>query len=101
MFRSLLQRLSQPGSARLWTTFVGLAFAALFIGLDNTILELALPLPDQSGAESSALRWVDRAKAITDWSGTAATAIGFGPFAGLLVVVGTGRTFARRSSKSA
>jgi hypothetical protein len=99
MFRNLLQHLSAPGSARLWT-IVSFALAALFIGLDNTILELALPLPDQSGAGDSALCWIERAKAIGSLSGTAAAGIGFGPLAGLTAMVATGK-FVRSSSTSA
>jgi len=63
MFRTLLQHLPEPGSARLWT-IVAFALAALFIGLDNTILEIAMLLPDQSGAGDSALRWIARAREI-------------------------------------
>jgi hypothetical protein len=111
MFRNALQYLPEPlkfgsarasltGSAWRWT-IVAVALALLFIGLDNTILELSLPLPDQQpGAEDSALRWMERAKAIGSWSGTAAAGIGFGPVAGLLVMVGT-RRIARSSSSSA
>jgi hypothetical protein len=99
MFCSLLQHLPGPSSARLWT-IVAFALAALFIGLDNTILEIAMPLPDQAGAEDSALCWIERAKAIVHWSGTAAASIGFGPFAGLAGVIATGK-IARSSSSSA
>jgi hypothetical protein len=99
MFRTALQHLPGPGSARLWT-IVSFALVALFIGLDSTILEIAMPLPDQAGAEDSALCWIERAKAIAHWSGTVAAGIGFGPFAGLAGVVVTGK-IARSSSISA
>ena len=58
-----------------WTGLAVLSAALLFIGLDNTILN-ALPLPDQPGAESSALRWIERAQAIASWSWTATVEIG-------------------------
>jgi hypothetical protein len=99
MFRRLLQHLPGPSSTRLWT-IVSFALVALFIGLDSTILEIALPLPDQAGAEDSALCWIERAKAIAHWSGTTAASIGFGPFAGLAGVIATGK-LARSPSISA
>ena len=58
-----------------WTGLAVLTAALLFVGLDNTILN-ALPLPDQLGAEGSALRWIERAEAIASWSWTATVELG-------------------------
>jgi EmrB/QacA subfamily drug resistance transporter len=45
--------------ARRWTTLAVLSLGLLIIGLDNTILNVALPsLQDQLGAEGSALQWI-------------------------------------------
>ena len=45
--------------ARRWTTLGVLSLGLLIIGLDNTILNVALPsLQDQLGAEGSALQWI-------------------------------------------
>ena len=44
-------------------------------GSTRTILNV-LPLPDQLGAEGSALRWIERAEAIASWSWTATVEIG-------------------------
>ena len=106
MFRNALQHLHKPlgdsvGSASFtkyatqWTMLAVLAFAALIIGLDNTILNGALlSLPGQLGAEGSTLQWIDRAKGIAVWTGAASRAIGLGPFAGsLLFVVWIRRSF--------
>ena len=54
-----------------WTALAALYFAYRLVGLDTTILNVALPLPDQLGAEGSALRWIERAEAIATWSWTA------------------------------
>ena len=85
MVAQLLNRLPAPrqsraaaGSSRrhlAWTGLAVLAAALLLVGLDTTILN-ALPLPDQLGAESSALRWIHRAEAIANWSWTATLQIG-------------------------
>ena len=104
MFRNALQHLHKPlqGSvlsaafknyATQWTVLGVLSFAALIIGLDNTILDGALlSLPGQLDAEGSTFRWIARAKAIAAWSGTVSQAIGIGPLAGsLLVVVSSSR----------
>ena len=48
----------------------------VFVGLQNTVLDVALPLTDQRGAEGSALRWVERVEAIATWSWTATVQIG-------------------------
>jgi MFS transporter, DHA2 family, multidrug resistance protein len=45
--------------ARRWATLGVLSLGLLIIGLDNTILNVALPsLQDQLGAEGSALQWI-------------------------------------------
>ena len=45
--------------ARRWTTLGVLSLGLLIIGLDNTILNVALPsLQDQLGAEGSTLQWI-------------------------------------------
>ena len=108
MFRNALQHLHKPlessvfkNYATQWTMLAVLSFAALIIGLDNTILNGALlSFPGQLGAESSTLQWIARAKAIAVWSGTEAAGIGLGQLAGLLFVVST-RSLARASSSSA
>ena len=86
MFGQLLNRLPKPRESRVvsasssrhlaWTGLAILALVALFVGLDTTILNAGLPLPDQLGAEGSALRWIDRAEAIVSWSWTATVQIG-------------------------
>jgi hypothetical protein len=109
MFRNPLQHLHKPlqGSvvsasftkyATPWTVLAVLSFAALIIGLDNTILNGAvLSFPGQLDAEGSTLQWIARAKAITGWSGTASQALGLAPLAsgGLLFVAWGGRRFSR------
>jgi hypothetical protein len=85
MFAHLLNRLPAPRESRVvvdssrrymaWTCLAVLSAALLFVGLDNTILN-ALPLPDQLGAEGSALRWIERAEAIASWTWTATAEIG-------------------------
>jgi hypothetical protein len=100
MFRNALQHLHKPlqssvfrNYATQWTMLAVLSFVALIIGLDNTILNGALlSFPGQLGAEGSALQWVARAKAIANWSGTAAADIGLGPLAGSLLFVVSTRT---------
>jgi hypothetical protein len=105
MFRNALQHLQKPlqGSvvsvsfkkhAPQWTLLTVLSFAALIIGLDNTILNGALlSFPGQLGAEGSSLQWIARAKAIAVWSGTASEGLGLGPLAGggLLIAAWSGR----------
>ena len=86
MFGQLLNRLQTPRESRVvsasgrrhmrWTALAALALVLLFVGLDATILNGALPLPDQLGAEGSALRWIDRAEAIASWSWAATVEIG-------------------------
>ena len=86
MVAQLLNRLPAPresrvvfGSSRrhlVWTGLAVLSAAVLFVGLDTTILNDVLPLPDQLGAEGSALRWIERAEAIASWSWTATVQIG-------------------------
>ena len=86
MFGQLLNRLPKPREARVvsassrrhvrWTALAALSLVSLFVGLDITILNGALPLSDQLGAEGSALRWIDRAEAIATWSWTATVEIG-------------------------
>jgi EmrB/QacA subfamily drug resistance transporter len=45
--------------ARRWKTLAVLSLSLLIIGLDNTILNVALPsLQDQLGAEGSSLQWI-------------------------------------------
>jgi hypothetical protein len=86
MFRHLLHRLHEPRERRIafashrrnaqWTVLVVLSLVVLFVGLDNMSLNVVLPLPDQLGAEGSALRWIDRAEAIATWTWTATVEIG-------------------------
>ena len=82
MFGRLLHRLHEPrefASQRRyaqWTALAVLSLVVLFVGLDNMTLNVMLPLPDQLGAETSALRWIDRAEAIATWSWTATVDIG-------------------------
>ena len=85
MFAQLLNRLPAPRESRVmsassrrhlrWTGARCSSPRLLFVGLDTTILN-ALPLPDQLGAEGSALRWIERAEAIASWSWTATVEIG-------------------------
>ena len=85
MVAQLLNRLPAPRKSRVtvgsskrhlaWTGLAVLLTGLLYVGLDTTILN-ALPLPDQLGAESSALRWLQRAEAIASWSWTATLQIG-------------------------
>ena len=85
MVAHLLNRLPAPRQSRVvfgssrrhlaWTGLAVLSAALLFVGLDTTILN-ALPLPDQLGAEGSALRWIERAEAIASWSWAATIEIG-------------------------
>ncbi len=107
MFRNALQHLHKPlqrsvtsapfkNHASLWTTLAVLSFAALIIGLDNTILDGALlSFPGQLDAKGSTLQWIARAKAITGWSGTASQALGLAPLASgsLLFVAWGGKRF--------
>ena len=84
MVAQLLNRLPAPrksvvgvGSSRrhlAWTGLAVLSAGLLLLGLDTTILN-ALPLPDQLGAEGSAVRWIERAEAIASWSWTATVEI--------------------------
>ena len=88
MFGHLLNRLQKPRESRVvsassrrhvrWTALAGLSLVLVFVGLDTTILNIALPLPlpDQLGAEGSALRWIERVEAIATWSWTATVQIG-------------------------
>jgi hypothetical protein len=105
MFRNALQHLHKPLQSSVLgaffkkyatplTVLAVLSFAALIIGLDNTILNGALlSFPGQLDAEGSTLQWIARAKAITGWSGTASQALGLAPLASgsLLFVVSIGR----------
>ena len=85
MFGHLLNRHHEPRESRVvvassrryarWTAVAALSLALLIVGLDTTILNVALPLPDQLGAEGSALRWIERAEAIATWSWTATVEI--------------------------
>ena len=59
-----------------WTALAVLSIVLLMVALDTTILNVALPLPDQLGAEGSALRWIERGEAIATWSWTATAKIG-------------------------
>jgi hypothetical protein len=82
----LLHRLHEPRERRVvsashrhyakWTALAVLSLAVLFVGLDNMSLSVMLPLPDQLGADGSALRWIERAEAIATWSWTATVEIG-------------------------
>ena len=86
MFGRLFHRLHEPRERRvvfashtryaLWTALAALSLVVLFVGLDSMSLNVMLPLPDQLGAEGSALRWIDRAEAIATWSWTATVEIG-------------------------
>ena len=86
MFAQLLNRLPAPRESRVvlassrrsvrWTALAVLSLALLIVAMDTTILNVALPLPDQLGAEGSALRWIERAEAIATWSWTATVEIG-------------------------
>jgi hypothetical protein len=86
MFGHLLNRLQKPRESRVvsassrrhvcWTALAGLSLVLVFVGLDTTILNVALPLSDQLGAEGSALRWIERVEAIATWSWTATVQIG-------------------------
>jgi hypothetical protein len=86
MFGQLLHRLHEPRERGVvfasyrrhaqWTALAVLSLVVLFVGLDNMNLNVMLPLPDQLGAESSALRWVDRAEAVATWSWTASAEVG-------------------------
>jgi hypothetical protein len=81
MFGHLLNRHHAPRESRVvvasrrrhvcWTAVAALSLASLIVGLDTTILNVALPLPDQHGAEGSALRWIERAETLATWSWTA------------------------------
>jgi hypothetical protein len=103
MFRNALQHLHKPLESSVasasfkkyathWTMLALLSFAALIIGLDNTILNGAvLSLPGQLDAEGSTLQWIARAKSIAVWGGTASEGIGLSPLAGdLLIMVSSG-----------
>ena len=59
-----------------WTALGVLTLVVVFVGLQNTVLDVALPLTDQLGAEGSALRWIERVEAIATWSWTATVQIG-------------------------
>jgi hypothetical protein len=82
----LLNRLHTPRESRVaiassrrhlrWTAVAALSLGLLLVGLDTTILNLALPLPDQLGAQGSALRWIERAETIATWSWTATVELG-------------------------
>ena len=86
MFAHVLNRLQQPRKSRVlvasgrryqhWTALALLSLVLLFVGLDVTILNITVPLPDQLGAEGSALRWIDRVDAIVTWSWTATVELG-------------------------
>ena len=86
MFGHLLNRHPEPRESRVvvasrrrqmrWTALAALSLVLLLVGLDTTILTAALPLPDQLGAEGSALRWIERAEAIASWSWTATVELG-------------------------
>jgi hypothetical protein len=86
MFGHVLQHLHEPRERRVvfasykryaqWTALAVLSLVVLFVGLDNMNLSVLLPLPDQLGAEGSALRWLDRAEAIATWSLAATVEIG-------------------------
>jgi hypothetical protein len=112
MFRKPLSRLhespvsdvvlaSVSAVARRWPTLAFLSFALLIIGLDSTVMDYLLPsLPGQPDADGSALRWIERAKAVGDWSRTAAAGAGLGPVAGgVLLVVSTGRLATRSDAR--
>jgi EmrB/QacA subfamily drug resistance transporter len=70
--------------ARRWKTLAVLSLALLIIGLDNTILNVALPsLQDEFGCSSSTLQWIVDAYLLV--------------FAGLLLTMGTlGDRFGRK-----
>jgi hypothetical protein len=86
MFGNAFHRLHEPRERRVmlasykryaqWTALATLALVVLFVGLDNMSLNVLLPLPDQLGAETSALRWIDRAQVIATWSWTATVETG-------------------------
>ena len=86
MFGHVLHRLHEPRERRVelasykrcaqWTALAALSLVVLFVGLDNMSLNVLLPLPDQLGAETSALRWIDRAQVIATWSWTATVETG-------------------------
>src|ERR671918_1621941 len=72
------------GYERRWTTLAVLSLSLVIIGLDNTILNVALPtLQDEFDASSSKLQWMVDAYLLV--------------FAGLLLVFGTlGDRFGRK-----
>ena len=86
MFGTRLPRLHEPRERRvesasfrryaLWTALTVLSLVVLFVGLDKMSVDAMLPLPDQLGAEGSALLWVDRAATIVTWTWTATVEIG-------------------------
>ena len=86
MFGTRLPRLHEPRERRVesasfrryaqWTALTVLSLVVLFVGLDKMSLDAMLPLPDQLGAEGSALLWVDRAATIATWTWTATVEIG-------------------------
>jgi hypothetical protein len=115
MFRNALQLLHKPlqrsvasvsftKHATPLTILAVLSFAALIIGLDNTILKGAvLSFPGQLGAEGSSLQWIARAKGVAGWTAAASEGLGHGPLAsgGLLFMVWSGRrlsSFKRRGT---
>ncbi len=86
MFGHPLQPLHEPRECRVvfasyrrhaqWTTLAVLSLVLVLVGLDSLILNGALPLPDQLGAEGSTLRWIERAEAIATWAWAATVEIG-------------------------
>ena len=82
MFSRPLPRLHTPlvfgccGRNLRWTALGVLFLVVVLVGLQNTVLDVAVPLTDQLGAEGSALRWLERVEAIATWSWTATVQIG-------------------------
>src|SRR3954471_4869898 len=79
-----VQQIPPKVYARRWKTLAVLSLALLIIGLDNTILNVALPsLQDEFGASSKTLQWIVDSYLLV--------------FAGLLLTMGTlGDRFGRK-----
>ena len=82
-------QISPKDYARRWKTLAVLAMSLLIIGLDNTILNVALPsLQEEFGASNSTLQWIVDSYLLV--------------FAGLLLTMGTlGDRFGRKRALQA